>query len=164
VIELEPALKSLTENEVEFIVVGGVAITAHGSAYITQDLDFCFNRTVQNLERIVAAFRPFNPQLRDFPSELPFIWDVSTLRNGTNFTLVTDIGDIDLLGEVKGVGTYADLLPNSVEIRIWDSTIRIISLDELIIAKRAAGRPKDLLVLPELEALREVRDNPDIIK
>ena len=163
-IELEPALKSLTEHEVEFIVVGGVAITAHGSAYITQDLDFCFNRSTHNLERIVAALRPFNPQLRDFPSELPFIWGVSTLQNGTNFTLITDIGDIDLLGEVKGVGTYSDLLPNSVEIQIWGSTIRIISLDELIIAKQAAGRPKDLLVLPELEALREVRDNPDIIK
>jgi hypothetical protein len=77
--------------------------------------------------------------------------------------LITDIGDIDLLGE-EGVGTYSDLLPNSVEIQIWGSTIRIISLDELIIAKQAAGRPKDLLVLPELEALREVRDNPDIIK
>ena len=163
-IELEPALRSLTENEVEFIVVGGVAITAHGSAYITQDLDFCYNRTTQNLEKIVAALGPFNPKLRDFPSELPFIWDTSTLRDGTNFTLKTDIGDIDLLGEVKGVGTFSDLYPNSVKIEIWGSTIRIISLDELIVAKQAAGRPKDLLVLPELEALREVRDNPDVIK
>ena len=163
-IELEPALRSLTENEVEFIVVGGVAITAHGSAYITQNLDFCYNRTTQNLEKMVAALGPFNPKLRDFPSELPFIWDTSMLRNGTNFTLITDIGDIDLLGNVKGVGTYSDLYPNSVEIEIWGTTIRIISLDELIVAKQATGRPKDLLVLPELEALREVRDNPDIIK
>lgn len=163
-IELEPALRSLTENDAEFIVVGGVAITAYGSAYITQDLDFCYNRTTQNLQKIVSALGPFNPRLRNFPPELPFIWDVSTLRNGTNFTLITDIGDIDLLGDVKGVGTYSDMLPNSVEIEIWGSTIRIISLDELIVAKRSAGRPKDLLVLPELEALREVRDNPDILK
>lgn len=86
-IELEPALKSLTENAVDFVIIGGVAITAHGSSYLTQDLDFCYLRTTENLKKIVAALASFNPRLRGFPKDLPFIWDEQTLRQGTNFTL-----------------------------------------------------------------------------
>jgi len=164
VIELEPALKALTKHNVQFVVVGGVAITAYGSAYITQDLDFCYNRTPTNLKNLAAALEVFHPWLRDLEEGLPFIWDETTLRNGTNFTLITDIGDIDMLGEVKGVGTYSNLIENAVTVSLWDMSIQIISLDELIISKLAAGRPKDLLVIPELETLREIRDNPDILK
>ena len=155
VIELEPALKSLSENEVDFVIIGGVAITAYGSAYLTQDLDFCYSRSLENLKRIVAALAPFNPFLRGFPKDLPFFWDIRTLQNGTNFTLDTDLGDIDLLGEVAGVGDYPAVKGGSVEMQICNIMISVISLDDLIKAKRAAGRTKDLLVLPELEALRE---------
>jgi len=155
VIELEPALKSLVENEVEFVVIGGVAITAYGSAYVTQDLDFCYVRTPENIKKIVAALAPFNPRLRFFPKELPFFWDERTLQNGTDFTLDTDLGDIDLLGEVSGVGDYSAVKAASIEMQICDVSVNVISLDNLIKAKRAAGRTKDLLVLPELEALRE---------
>ena len=163
-IELEPALRSLTEHEVNFVIVGGVAITAHGSAYITQDLDFCYDRSSSNLVRLARSLSIFNPQLRDLEPGLPFIWDAGTLRNGTNFTLITDIGSIDVLGEVKGVGTYSEIIVNAVTISLWEMPIKIISLDELILSKIAAGRPKDLLVLPELETLREIRDNPEIEK
>ncbi|MEP6901393.1 MAG: nucleotidyltransferase [Actinomycetota bacterium] len=154
-IDLSPALKALTENKVEFVIVGGIAITAYGSAYITKDLDFCYLRSAENLKRIVKALAQFNPKLRGFPKELPFFWDERTLQNGTNFTLETDLGDIDLLGEVAGVGDYKAVEKGSVEMEICDVPVKIISLDDLINAKRAAGRTKDLLVLPELEALRE---------
>ncbi len=154
-IDLSPALKALTENKVEFVIVGGIAITAYGSAYITKDLDFCYLRSPENLKRIVKALAQFNPKLRGFPKELPFFWDQRTLQNGTNFTLETDLGDIDLLGEVAGVGDYKAVETESIEMEICDVPVKIISLDDLIIAKRAAGRTKDLLVLPELEALRE---------
>jgi hypothetical protein len=155
VIELGPALEALTENKVDFIIVGGVAITAYGSAYITKDLDFCYLRTAENLKRIVRALAQFNPRLRGFPKELPFIWDERTLQNGTNFTLETEIGDIDLLGEVAGVGDYKAVESESVEMELCDVFVKVISLNDLINAKRAAGRTKDLLVLPELEAIRE---------
>lgn len=155
-INLDRALKSLTENKVEFVIVGGIAITAYGSAYITKYLDFCYLRTTENLKRIVNALAPFNPRLRGFPKELPFIWDERTLLNGTNFTLETEIGDIDLLGEVAGVGDYQAVESESLEMEICDVFVKVISLDDLIKAKRAAGRTKDLLVLPELEALREI--------
>lgn len=155
-VELEPTIQTLVENDVEFVVVGGVAITAYGSGYITQDLDFCYSRSSSNLKKIVNALAPFSPRLRGFPKDLPFVWDERTLLNGTNFTLDTDLGDIDLLGEVSGVGDYAVLRKSSKKLKICGILVDVISLDDLIKAKRAAGRTKDLLVLPELEALREV--------
>ncbi|HKP68398.1 MAG TPA: hypothetical protein VJV05_03875 [Pyrinomonadaceae bacterium] len=83
------------------------------------------------------------------------MFDDSTLLNGTSFTFSTDVGDLDLLGEVAGVGTFADVLASSVPMKLLDKEVQVLSIDGLIAAKRAAGRTKDLLVLPELEALRE---------
>jgi len=155
-IELEPALKSLTENKVEFVIIGGVAISAHGSAYLTQDFDFCYSRSKENLSKIVSALSSFNPRPRGFPVDLPYLFDETTLRNGTNFTFRTSIGDIDLLGEVAGVGIY-DAVDTEAEIKnLLGYAVKVLSIEGLIRAKRAAGRTKDLLVLPELEALREV--------
>ncbi len=154
-VELEPAIQALMENEVEFVVVGGVAITAYGSGYITQDVDFCYSRSLSNIKKIVNALAPFNPRLRGFPKELPFIWDERTILNGTNFTLDTDLGDIDLLCEVAGVGNYSALKISSEKLKICGILVDVISINDLISAKKATGRTKDLLVLPELEALRE---------
>lgn len=159
-IELEPALKSLTENAVEFVIVGGVAITAHGSAYLTQDLDFCYSRARGNLKAIVSALAHYNPKPRGFPTNLPYIFDETTLQNGTNFTFRTDLGDIDLLGEVAGVGDYKVVNQNSEIKSLLGFQVKVLNVESLIKAKRAAGRTKDLLVLPELEALREaISDN-----
>lgn len=155
-VEFEPALKSLTKEEVDFVVVGGLAISTHSTGYITTDLDFCYLRTKENIKKIVAALSPFNPRLRYFPEELPFVWDERTLQNGTNFTLVTSIGDIDLLGEVAGIGDYEEVKKESVVDILYGCELRILTLNGLIKAKRAAGRTKDLLVLPELEALQEL--------
>ena len=154
-IQLEPILKSLTELKVEFVVVGGVAITAHGSAYLTQDLDFCYSRTSENLKKLVEALSKFSPRFRGFPEDLPFVFDISTLRNGTNFTFVTNVGNVDLLWEIAGVGNYEDVLKSSEIKVLFGLPIKVLSIDGLIKAKTAAGRTKDLLVLPELEALRE---------
>ena len=92
---------------------------------------------------------------------MPFIWDERTLQSGTNFTLKTTIGDIDLLGEVAGVGDYQAVKKESIIARLYDCDVRVLTLEGLIKAKRAAGRTKDLLVLPELEALREMLSETD---
>jgi predicted nucleotidyltransferase len=154
-IELKPTLKALTENKVNFVIVGGVAITAHGSAYLTQDLDFCYSRSKENLRNIVSALSQFRPRPRGFPENLPYIFDETTLQNGTNFTFKTDLGSIDLLGEVAGVGSYDEVNANSELKTLFGYEVKVLSIEGLIKAKRAAGRTKDLLVLPELEALRE---------
>lgn len=155
-IQVEPTLRLLTQHQIEFVIVGGVAVSAHGSSYLTFDLDVCYARTRENLKRIVAALAPYHPRPRDFPDALPFVWDEQTLRQGTNFTFATDLGNIDLLGEVAGLGSYNEVREASVVLSLFGFQCQVLSLDALIIAKRAAGRTKDLLVLPELEALREV--------
>ena len=157
-IDLRKAITALTQNNVEFVIVGGVAITLHSSAYITRDLDFCYSRRNENLTKLVQALGPFSPRPRDFPKGLPYIFDESTLRNGTNFTFETAIGDIDLLGEVKGIGDYSAVVEQSVVYEIYGAAVKALSLDALIVAKTAADRPKDHLVLPELYALREALD------
>jgi len=157
-----PALiRLLAANEVEFIVIGGVAAAIHGSAHITFDLDVLYRRTPENLERLAAALTPLNPYLRGAPGGLPFRLDVATLARGLNFTLTTALGDLDLLGEVAGGGTYDRLLPEAETIALEHSEFRIVSLRRLIALKRAAGRPKDLNVLGELEALLEERERND---
>lgn len=158
-INLRQAIGLFGENEIEFVIVGGIAITLHGSSYLTSDLDLCYKRSKDNLERIAAALSPHSPRLRGAPEGLPFVWDAETLRRGMNFTLTTDLGDIDLLGEVAGVGGYEEAFNSSVAFTLYGHEVRILSLDALIQSKRAAGRPKDLLVLPELEALREVLES-----
>lgn len=158
---IEPPLKSLVEHGVDFVIIGGVAIIAHGIPYATFDLDFCYARTPENLKRIVVALAPLKPRLRSFPTDLPFIWDERTLQNGTNFTLETDIGDIDLLGEVAGVGAFAEVFANSTTLKLFGDDVRVLSLEGLIKAKKAAGRPKDLFILPQLETLQEVLNETD---
>ena len=74
-VELRLAIEALAKHEVEFVIIGGVAINLHSSAYVTEDFDFCFLRERENLKHIVKAFAPFNPRLRHFPKNLPFIWD-----------------------------------------------------------------------------------------
>jgi hypothetical protein len=157
-IQIELTLRLLTEHQVEFVIVGGVAISAHGSSYLTYDLDVAYARTRDNLKRLAAALAPYHPRPRDFPADLPFAWDEQTLKQGTNFTLITELGNIDLLGEVSGLGDYTQVRGQSVVMNLFDLQCRVLTLDALIIAKRAAGRMRDLLVLPELEALREIAE------
>ena len=153
--QFDKAIQALCDAGVEFIVIGGLAATLHGSAHVTFDLDICYSRTPSNLRRLAAALAPFHPRLRDLPPGLPFVWDEVTLQNGTVFTLVTDLGKLDLLAEVAGLGPYREASQRSVNVTVYGRTIRVLDLHGLIEAKRAAGRAKDLQVLPELESLAE---------
>lgn len=96
--------------------------------------------------------------MRGAPPELPFFFDARTPRSGLNFTLVTDFGEIDLLGEVTGIGGFTEASRDAVELTLYGHTIRVMNLDQLERAKRAAGRAKDLLDLAEIARLRAARD------
>jgi hypothetical protein len=113
------------------------------------------------LKRVFEALSPWNPRPRDLPPDLPFVFDISTLRNGTNFTFETSIGDIDLLGEISGIGDFPQVLACSEIFPLYGFDVKILSIEGLIKAKRAAGRVKDLLVLPELEALQEALNDDE---
>ena len=153
VTDFEKAIRTFSEAQIECVIVGGLAATIHGSARLTQDVDFVYARDRANVGRLVAALRPHSPYLRGAPPGLPFEWSEATVERGLNFTLTTAIGDIDLLGEITGGGDYEALLPHSVEVDIFGCRCRCLDLPGLIRAKRAAGRPKDLDALAELEAL-----------
>jgi predicted nucleotidyltransferase len=151
-------LQILHSSGVEFVVVGGVAATAHGSARATNDLDVVYRRTPNNFGKLAAALAPHSPYLRGAPPGLPFRWDVATIERGLNFTLSTSLGAVDLLGEIAGGGSYEDLLRNSTQIEIFGARCSFLNLEKLIEVKRAAGRPKDLEVIAELEAIQEERE------
>lgn len=154
-VDLEQLLPALSRAGVELIIVGGVAAIIHGSARLTQDLDIVYRRTPDNIIRLANALEPFAPYLRGAPPGLPFRWDPETIQRGLNFTLVTSLGPLDVLGEITGGGTYETLIPHSRKLSVFGIECYCLGLDRLIQAKRDAGRPKDLEVLAELEALRE---------
>ena len=156
--DFEAVVRTFSEAGVEFVIVGGLAATIHGSARLTQDVGFVYSRSSANVRRLVSALDPYAPYLRGAPPGLPFDWNAATIDRGLNFTLTTAIGDIDLLGEITGGGDYDALVPHTVDVDVFGYRCLCLDLPGLIRAKRAAGRPKDLDALAELEALLEERD------
>jgi hypothetical protein len=157
----EGIVRRLKDQGAEFVVIGGMAMIAHGSSYLTKDLDICYGRSAANLAVLATALAPLHPYLRGVPPDLPFRRDPPTLQAGLNFTLMTDLGPLDLLGEVSGVGTYTQVLAESVECSMVGMSVRVLSIDGLITAKTAAGRPKDLQHARELTELKKLRDAGD---
>lgn len=147
-------VRILSDEHVNFVIIGGVAMVAHGSSRTTTDFDFCYARDRSNLDALARALIPFRPRLRGVPEDLPFVFDAQTLRSGLNFTLTTTLGDIDLLGEVPGVGGFADLERGAKPVDLFGVQVLVIGLDDLERSKRAAGRAKDLIDLGEIPLLR----------
>ena len=150
-------LSLLAKHGVQSILIGGLAGIAHGAGRATLDVDVVYGRAADNLLRLVEALAPHQPYLRGAPPGLPFRWDVRTLQSGLNFPLMTDLGDLDILGEVAGGGRYEELLPHTEETVLFGVVCRVVTLECLIQLKRAAGRPKDFEALAELQLLLEER-------
>jgi|SRR6185437_8706528 hypothetical protein len=155
--DFEAALKVLTDGGVRFIVVGAYAAVAHGSSQVTRDLDICYERTAENMRKLASALAPYHPRLRGIDQKLPFVLDVQALAQGMNVMLQTDLGEIDLMGQLSGVGGFNNLLSGAQIVRLHQQEIHIASLDAVIKSKKAAGRPKDLNAIPELEALKDLQ-------
>jgi hypothetical protein len=141
--------------DIEFFLVGGAAANLHGSPRFTLDVDIVYSRRDENIAKIVRAFSRIHPYLREAPAGLPFQFDARTIRNGLNFTLITDLGPIDLLGEVPGGGIYEQLVPFSEIKNVYGLALPCVTLEKLIELKRAAGRPKDQELIAELEIIRQ---------
>lgn len=89
------------------------------------------------------------------PQRLPFTQEQAERGGLRNLYLSTDLGQLDCLGEIKGIGTYSECLAYSEELEVFGSRIRVLTLDAMITAKRAMGRPRDLQAVLQLEAIRE---------
>jgi hypothetical protein len=153
--DYQTLIGTLTDHEVDFVIVGAVALVLHGSPRVTRDLDICYAREDANLARLAAALAPLAPMLRGAPETLPFTVDVPTLKAGLNFTLTSSAGDVDLLGELLGIGAYPVAHRLSVVMTVYGRSVRVLSLDGLERAKRAAGRLKDLADLAEIIEIRK---------
>jgi len=155
-LELLAAL--LKQHGVRFVVIGGQAETLHGSARMTYDIDLCYERTTENLERLAAALTELDVRLRNAPPDLPFKIDAQALALGDNFTFDTSLDAVDLLGWVEPVGDYHDLSKNAETYTLGDMELDVISLDDLIRIKRHLNRPKDRESLLHLIAIKEIRE------
>lgn len=150
----ERLITALTSHDVEFVVIGAIALVLHGSSRVTRDLDICYSRDRPNLTRLASALKPLAPTLRGAPADLPFVLDERTLASGLNFTLTCAAGDIDLLAEITGLGAFPVVARLSERMRLYEQDVRVLSLDGLERAKRATGRLKDLADLAEILEIR----------
>lgn len=150
-------IAALVAASVRFVVIGGVAAAVHGSARLTNDLDICYDTAPDNVDRLIAVLRRWRAYLRAVEPGLPFILDARALSATPVMTLTTDVGDIDIVDQVAGVGTYADTVAASERVTIGATRFRVLTLPALVAAKRAAGRPRDIEHLIELEALLAMR-------
>ena len=155
---LEQLAEVLLAHGVEFIVVGGQAEALLGSPRVTYDVDLCYRRTAENLERLAAALNGLAIELRGAPPGLPFQIDARSLALGSNFTLTTRFGDLDLLGYLEPLGGYDDIASKAEVYEIGDLRLKVIDLDDLIAIKQHIRRPKDQLALLQLLAIKRLRD------
>lgn len=149
-------VEHLQAEGVRFVVIGGLAMIAHGSARLTFDMDISFSRSRENIDRLAKALAPLKPRPRGFPEELPFLWDAISLRSMTTSTLRTLAGDLDLLAEPEGIDGFEGLYERAVELEILGRKVKVASLDDLAAMKKAAGREKDFDHLRDIEALKRL--------
>ena len=155
--ELRRLLEPLVRHGVDFVVIGGMAGTAHGSTFPSYDLDVVYARDRANIGRLVAALEEIGVRLRGAPEDLPFVLDARTIENGSNFTFETPFGDFDILGDAAGMRPFEKLLAASEALDIGGLEVRVASISDLIAMKSAANRSKDKIMVEEYIVLAEER-------
>lgn len=155
-------LPILARHRVRFVIIGGVAAAGHGSPQVTFDLDICYDRSRDNLEKLARALQELRATLRGAPDGVPFLLDAETLERGDHFTFNTDAGPLDILGTPAGSKGFEELMTNALEVDFDGFTVHICSVDDLMRMKLAAGRPKDRATLESLAALRDELETPDV--
>ena len=146
-------LARLADAAVPFVIVGGYAAVAHGSAYITKDVDICIVLSAENIERMRTALKDLQPHHRMTPQRLSFLDFPPRGQPLNNLSLHTNLGVIDILSSVLGVGDYEQLRENAEMVEVDGRQYPVISLEDLIKAKEAMGRDKDMLTAKELRAI-----------
>jgi hypothetical protein len=150
-------LGRLKEHDAEFVIIGGVCGVLHGLSLVTFDLDLCCRFSADNLKRIEAAVKDLHPCHRLTADKLPFELTDELASRLRNLYLQTDLGLLDCLSEVAGVGDYEAVLRRSESLRVSSGEFRVLALDALIDSKEALGRERDLAAVKQLRAIKERR-------
>lgn len=144
-------LKRLNEAGVEYVLVGGMAANLHGSTIATMDCDVVVSLDSENLSKLARALLPLSPTFRHKVPPQAFDEGIAAGGGWKNIYLDTSAGVLDCLGDIKGLGDYTDCKNRSIEADLGDFTLRVLSREALIAAKKAMGRPKDLQTVAQLE-------------
>lgn len=148
-------VERLAVHDVAYVLVGGIAGRLLGSVTVTNDLDICYDRTPDNLERLAELLGVLQATLRGAPEDLPFRLDAETLRAGDTFTFETTLGALDLIGTPSGTSGYEELRANATEYDLGGFSVWVCSLEDLMRMKAATSRAKDRIELEVLGALRD---------
>ncbi|MBN8482734.1 MAG: hypothetical protein J0L88_14220 [Xanthomonadales bacterium] len=158
--DLQTLLRGPVDGGLGFVLVGGYAAMLHGSSLLTRDLDVCAMLAPDNVEKLREVFRDAHPVHRLSTPRRSFLDYPESGVTLQNLHLSTDLGTLDVLGRIDGVGDHARVARNAVDIELFGRSVRAMSLDDLILAKEAPGRDKDRIAARELRAIREMRDAP----
>jgi predicted nucleotidyltransferase len=148
-------LMRLKDSGLEFVVIGGLCVVYHGVPVATFDLDICCPFGEENVRKIEAAVKDLNPVHRLTANKLPLEETRGSFKDLKNIYLQTDLGKLDCLSEVSGLGSYEQVLQQSIMHTMSFGAFRILNLEALIAAKTAAGRQKDLDAVRLLQAVKE---------
>lgn len=154
-IDLLEILKILSKHQVEFCLVGGLAAATYGSSMLTQDVDVACSMSIPNLIKLHEALALIHPMHRMVRPHRAFTREDAESGLYKNIYLHTDIGQLDCLGEVKGIGDFDAVMERSAKADSVGFSFSILSLDALIEAKESMGRPRDLENAKILRAIRE---------
>jgi hypothetical protein len=152
-------LRLLNDAGVRYVVIGAFAGRLLGSPTLTRDLDICYARDSASLRALAGVLATVNARLRGIDREVPVRLDERTLAAGNSFTLSTDAGDLDIIGTPAGTRGFDDLAAAAEPTDLDGLTVLVASIDDLIRMKLAAGRPKDLVEVEILGALRDELDH-----
>jgi hypothetical protein len=150
-------IERLKKGGVKFVIVGGFAGVVHGCTYVTQDIDICCDFSAPNLLALQKALKDLNPVHRMTPQRLKLNLTVESCTQLKNLYLDTDIGQIDCLASIDGLGDYEDL-ENLSETRDLGGglRIRVLTIDSLIKARKVMNRPRDREAVLQLEAIKKM--------
>jgi len=153
--QLNKLVERLIVSRVEFVLIGGFAAIAHGVSLMTQDVDVCCPFGAQNLRAIEAAIADLHPVHRMTPQKLPFVLTDELCASLKNIYLDTDLGPLDCLSEVLGIGNFAEVKKRSIEVTLPVGICPVLDIDALIAAKAATNRTRDRMTISQLKAIKE---------
>lgn len=160
-LSISSLLRRLAGAGVDFVVIGGVAVIAHGYERTTRDLDICYSPEGDNLERLGGVLLELGARLRNIDEDIPFIPDARTLRGTQILTLDTPDGALDLLVDPDGSPGYDALKTHAQRIDFDGFEILIASVEDLLAMKRASNRPQDQPDIEALIAIRHLQRRPE---